>query len=167
MNWNTIAAIAELAGAVGVILSLLYVALQVRQNTRAQRLHAIQVASDNSARLGELLAKDAELSELFWQGLRHPEALDLASRRRFLSLLNAFFRREAAAFYLHQEAVMSEEIWQARVEALRTTLNQPGTHLFLEAAGATLPRQFREFMLEVVAQESSLSERAESILFGG
>ena len=33
MNWDAIAAVAELAAAIGVILSLLYVAAQMRLNT--------------------------------------------------------------------------------------------------------------------------------------
>ncbi len=34
MNWDAIGAIAELFGAVGVIASLVYLAVQIRQNTR-------------------------------------------------------------------------------------------------------------------------------------
>ena len=40
MNWDAIAAIAEGLGALGVIASLLYVAVQVRQNTRASRVES-------------------------------------------------------------------------------------------------------------------------------
>jgi hypothetical protein len=35
MNWDAIGAIAELLGAVGVIASLIYLAMQLKQNTRA------------------------------------------------------------------------------------------------------------------------------------
>jgi hypothetical protein len=42
MNWDAIQAVAELSAAVGVLLSLLYVGLQIRQNTAA--LHATTVA---------------------------------------------------------------------------------------------------------------------------
>ena len=37
MNWNAIAAVGELAGAVAVVVSLLYLARQISQNTRATR----------------------------------------------------------------------------------------------------------------------------------
>ena len=33
MDWDAIGALAELAGAIGVILSLVYLAVQIRQNT--------------------------------------------------------------------------------------------------------------------------------------
>lgn len=35
MNWNAIAAIGQVLGAIGVVASLLYLAAQVRQNNRA------------------------------------------------------------------------------------------------------------------------------------
>ena len=35
MSWNAIGALAELFGAVGVILTLVFLAMQIRQNTRA------------------------------------------------------------------------------------------------------------------------------------
>ena len=34
MNWNAIGAVAELVGASGVIASLLYLAVQIRQSTK-------------------------------------------------------------------------------------------------------------------------------------
>ena len=35
MNWNAIGAIAELLGAIGVIVSLVYLALQIRDSQKA------------------------------------------------------------------------------------------------------------------------------------
>src|SRR5436189_436481 len=43
MNWNAIVAVSQLIAAVGVILSLIFVGLQIKQNTRA-----LQRAEHNS-----------------------------------------------------------------------------------------------------------------------
>ena len=37
MNWEAIATIAEIVGAVGVIASLIYLAAQIRQSTKVSR----------------------------------------------------------------------------------------------------------------------------------
>ena len=47
MNWDAIGAMAELAGALGVIASLIYVATQIRQSTRASSVEA-KLATINS-----------------------------------------------------------------------------------------------------------------------
>ena len=45
MNWDAVGAIAESVGAFGVIVSLIYLALQVRQNTKQVRLSRFQETS--------------------------------------------------------------------------------------------------------------------------
>ena len=42
MNWEAIGAIANLLAAIGVIASLIYLAVQIRQNTRAVRSSSVQ-----------------------------------------------------------------------------------------------------------------------------
>lgn len=164
MNWEAIGAIGEIAGAIGVIVTLAYLSVQLRHNTKASRLSAIQAASENSSRFSELLASDAELSELVWRGLRAPDSLDPAEKRRFIAAINVFMRREAVAFYLHREGLMPEELWAARLGGLTGTLNQPGTLLYLDLAGHTLPSDFRELLVRVTAEPSTLNETAKSIL---
>lgn len=42
MNWDALAAIAETVGAIAVIVTIGYLALQIRQNTRTMRAAAFQ-----------------------------------------------------------------------------------------------------------------------------
>ena len=46
MNWEAIQAVAELSAAVGVLLSLVYVGLQVRQNTAALQAGTVARSSE-------------------------------------------------------------------------------------------------------------------------
>ncbi len=56
MNWEAIGAIGEIAGAIGVIVTLMYLAIQLRQNTNASQVAAIQSSMENSARFSELIS---------------------------------------------------------------------------------------------------------------
>ncbi|MGI9324326.1 MAG: hypothetical protein ACR2PZ_03835 [Pseudomonadales bacterium] len=42
MNWDAIEAIGEVVGAVAVVLTLIYLSVQLRQNTRSSKLAALQ-----------------------------------------------------------------------------------------------------------------------------
>ena len=75
MNWEALSAIGELVGAVGVVATLFYVAVQVRQNTRAVRaatLNAItsshqaelRWSSDIGPAMMKALHRPAEMSEV-------------------------------------------------------------------------------------------------------
>ena len=166
MNWDAIGAIGEIVGAAGVIITLLYLSIQLRQSTKASRLTAIQSSMENSARFSEILCTDDELAEVFWRGLSDPHELDAKDRRKFVGALNVFMRREAVAFFLYKEGVMPDHFWQARVAVLSGTLNQPGFHLYLETASETLPNDFREFLQERMKEGSTLNDQARALLFG-
>ena len=50
MNWEAIGAVAELLGAIGVIVSLMYLASQVRRNTHKTRCYCDSVSHHSSGR---------------------------------------------------------------------------------------------------------------------
>lgn len=164
INWDAIAAIGDLVGAVGVIVTLIYLAVQLRQNTAASQLTAIQNSVENSARFSELLATHDDLARLFWRGLSDPDSLDAAEKRRFVGTLNVFMRREVVAFYLHREGVMPDHLWAARQAALTSTFNQPGLRMYLSVAGDTLPEDFRMFIDEISKHESTMTDSLRSLL---
>jgi len=163
MNWEALGALGEIVGALAVIVTLVYLSIQIRQNTKGSRVAAVQAASENSSRFSEMIAADRELGEVFWRGLRNPDSLDPPETRQFLSALNVFIRREAVSFYLHKEGVMPDELWAARVASLTGTVNQPGMQLYLKLVGHSLPAEFKEFLLQTVSQPSTLSEEGRKV----
>jgi len=64
VNWDQVAALAEVVGAVAVVASLMYVAAQIRQNTVAIRSNTIQAISDQANNLNIALATDERLPRL-------------------------------------------------------------------------------------------------------
>ncbi|MCI5107385.1 MAG: hypothetical protein MRY76_11775 [Pseudomonadales bacterium] len=158
MNWEAIGSISEVAGAVGVIVTLIYLAIQLRQNTKATQLTAVQNSMENSARFSELIATDSDLARIFSLGLSNPDELSANEMLRFVNALNVFMRRESVAYYLYREGTLPEELWAARVTALTGALNQPGLKVYLETSADSLPAEFREFVEQIVAQESTMSE---------
>jgi len=75
MKWETIGAIDEIVGASAVFATLIYLAVQIRQNTRAVRAAALDscIQAASSIRGDEF--KSEELSELFLLGSKehnHP-----------------------------------------------------------------------------------------------
>jgi len=166
VNWDAIGAIGEIAGAAGVIVTLIYLSVQLRQSTKASRITAIQSSMENSAQFSEMLLADDEVARLFWLGLSNPEKLDVAGKRKFVTALNIFMRRESVAFYLHKEGVMPDHLWDSRLSALTGTLNQPGLIYYLEAAADTLPKDFREFIEKIPRTETTMNDAAKSLLIG-
>jgi hypothetical protein len=62
MNLQSLAYIGEIIGTVVVILSLVYLAVQVRQNTEAQRTENYARALERLATFQSMLSTDSEMS---------------------------------------------------------------------------------------------------------
>jgi hypothetical protein len=87
MNWDAIVAISQLVVAVGVILSLVFVGLQIKQNTRA-----LQRAEHNSTMeqwtvIRQAIAQNRDIAELMTAGLQAERGLDAADQLRLEQML--------------------------------------------------------------------------------
>ncbi len=70
MNWEAIGAVAEILAAMGVLASLVYVASQIRDNTRSLQAASLQSVLDGSRDRTHLpMAIHGEASDIFARGL--------------------------------------------------------------------------------------------------
>ena len=86
MNWDAVIAVSEIIGVVAVIASLIYVGAQIRQNTDLARATIVHETSVSFSRIHELLADNAELSDIYVRGVAGEE-LSVVDARRFTSLI--------------------------------------------------------------------------------
>ena len=105
MNWDAIGALAEVVGVIGILISLMYLAVQIRQNTRqissnieATRLAAFEYNIESGNRIRELYILHPELAELFLKGTKHYRDLSSTDRFRFGMLLRNIFSSMQGAY---------------------------------------------------------------------
>ncbi len=65
MNWNAIGSVGEAAGAVAVVASLIYLALQIRQNTLEVRAAAVDSVIASIREWTRPVIENAEAAEIF------------------------------------------------------------------------------------------------------
>jgi hypothetical protein len=85
VNWDAIGAIAELAGAIGVIASLLYLTGQVRASTRASTVEAKLATTGFLNKFIDSLIENPDLNDLNMRGIKD---LDLLSKEKYLRFSN-------------------------------------------------------------------------------
>jgi hypothetical protein len=97
MNWDAVIAGAEVVATVGVIITLIYLAIQLRQNSRLidqniliSRATMINQNGDSYSRFFEMLAQDAELTDLYRRGVNGEDLSD-TEILRYEALLNMYF----------------------------------------------------------------------------
>ena len=69
MNWTKISAISDVVVAISVIVSLVYVANQLDQNTKALQLSGVISTTEMWTEQQILLAENGELNAIFWKGM--------------------------------------------------------------------------------------------------
>ncbi len=91
MNWESIAAVAELLGAIGVILSLMYLATQIRITREADRKSNLQALFQSFGAFRRTIFENAEVSRIYLQGIHNPEDLSEQDLFRFFVMLEEMF----------------------------------------------------------------------------
>lgn len=133
LNWDAIGAIAELAGAAGVIASLAYLAVQIRQNTnqmeRTARAARGQSYQDLLAGLQNHLAPvgmDESMSDIFQRGLYSFESLSELEKFRFNWIFGGHIVTNENAFYQGKDGILSEERTEQLFKSLKWFFLAPG-----------------------------------------
>ena len=88
MNWEAIGAIGEGLGAIGVIVTLVYLVGQVRTSNRLLRADSERSSTESMNQTALKLAENRDLQELFSQGLIAPDELDRTDKGRFTWLFS-------------------------------------------------------------------------------
>lgn len=83
MNWEALGAIAELLGAIGVIVTLVYLATQIRQNNHQLRGAATTAVYEYQRTLTEMLSADPELYKIALRGNEDLASLSPWEQQRF------------------------------------------------------------------------------------
>jgi hypothetical protein len=89
VNWEAISAIAEVVGVIAVIASLIYVGLQVKQNTEIARANIVHETNATSLRVNELIAQDASLAAIYRKGT-NGVSLEGTDLERFTALVGMY-----------------------------------------------------------------------------
>src|SRR5436189_1458842 len=87
MNWDAIVAISQLVAAVGVVLSLLFVGLQIKQNTRALQRNEHNSTMEQWTVIRQAIAQNRDIAELMTAGLHGERSLDAADQLRLEQML--------------------------------------------------------------------------------
>src|SRR5947208_14975064 len=83
INWDCMSAISQLVGSIAVVLSVLYLALQVHRSTRVARLATQDAAATALRDVTKPFMENAELERIWRIGLEDIGTLSVEERTRF------------------------------------------------------------------------------------
>ncbi len=126
MNWDAVSATGEWAGAIAVVVTLIYLAIQIRQNNRGLRVNAYYQTADHITSTIVPIAQDPALSSIWNRGISRPDELSEEEWDRFVMLIIAYLHQNEAQYFAQQHGFHDEAIWRAKQFELATWVNRPG-----------------------------------------
>jgi hypothetical protein len=146
MNLESLAQLGEFAGGIGVILSLIYLAVQVRGNTRSQQADITARVLNRMAAFQHTFGFDAEANAFFIKGINDPTQFNIEERTRFAWLLTEFF--SAFEFLLQQYKVgnIDEDTWHRWSKTFDWWLTFPGVRAAYEGRSTPYTQLFTDYI---------------------
>jgi hypothetical protein len=143
MNLNDLANLGQIIGAIAVVISLIYVAMQIRQNTNAVRAATAQSVHEHFASWYHLLASDESLSQIVIDGLKDYVSLSEKDKARFVATFMAFLSYSQNAFFKWRKELLEQPLWMGWELLIMNLVSAPGGKEFWKERGYLFGEEFR------------------------
>jgi hypothetical protein len=126
MDINTLAAWGEFIGGIAVVVSLVYLALQIRQNSKLLRASTASATIAAFNATAGLMAQDPEAARIYWDAMADRAALSESDRRQFDAMMGMNFNQWNQEHQLATDGVIAQAVWESRTRAMRRFLKEQG-----------------------------------------
>ncbi len=127
MDWNAVSAISEIVGATAVVISLIYVATQIRQSTQMMRSTAKQSLTEASQ---GVIYKAMEHSTEWLKLTTGDKPSGPEEDARMSLLVRALLRGFETQCYQAKVGLLEEDEWLALQQAMRDICALPGCRVY-------------------------------------
>lgn len=116
----------EVAGGLAVLLGLIFVGLELRQNTRAMQAATFQELVHASSDFVTQIALVPEVTQIFMRGWQEPERLDADELNTFNLLQSAFWVRMQNAFVQWRRGTLTDADFAIYQRTMCGSARSPG-----------------------------------------
>ena len=156
MNWEAIGAVGEIAGAAAVFASLIYLSLQIRQNTRAIRGSAERETVSLQQSALQPVAASLELAGVHGRALFQFSEMSPAEQIQFHRTMTALFQSFESAHYQHGANLIGGGIHVRVVKNMKGWFRFPGVNAWWDTWSREYSDEFKAFIENEVRPEVEL-----------
>ena len=126
MDWSGLGAIGNMVGAVGVIVSVGYLSLQIKHQVREARVAAVHSLTENFRGFLQALAESSELATIWTTGIKDFDALPPVEKLRLSCALGNAFRIFDTLYNYYTEGIIDTTAWATLEAPVNDLIAYPG-----------------------------------------
>ena len=146
MTLDQLANIGEIIGSIAVIISIIYLAIQIRTNTEAERTSTYQAVVSDFGAINNTMASTPELSHMFVEAMEDYHQLSSDEKARISQLFFQCFRYFENMFYQHRKGYLDEDVWTGWKRLMLTYYARPGFQTWWEHRRDVYSESFAIFL---------------------
>ena len=152
-----LAHLAEIIGAFAVVVSLIYVGIQVNDGVGASRSASVNDANVALQSWYLEVGTNEQTSNLFYRGLLSDEALPNEEEFQFLMIFHAVFLAFQNSYWLAEEGTLDPELLEALTAAIVGVKDTPGMQRYWRQRRSYLNASFGLYVDELLERETNTS----------
>lgn len=150
MTLDDLASLSEVIGALAVVVTLVYLSLQIRQNTRAVRTDSYTKATQQLWETANAIAQDRELSHVVHKGTASLAGLGDEERFRFQLTVNSFLFGTEFLLRLYESGQIEQRDWENVFENNLIWLRQPGMMELMSTRPGGVSKRLRNLVEQAI-----------------
>ncbi len=152
----------EILGGSIVLVTLIFLVIQLRQNTRALKSATLQGHQANSISISQMLVEDSML-EVLIKGMPQPSELTPIERGKFNAYWTITLMNYQETYFQIRAGFYDPDLFDGWWQSLRNNFLLPGFRLHWEHRSLTLSSEFRKFVDEQIMSREPTPGYAEAL----
>ena len=155
MNWEMLSAVGQLTAVLVGIPSLIYLAVQIRGQTKERRQTAVNALTVQWGDLTKALHESGEFSALYLRGVQSFSDLDGVSKLRFSAFQNRFFHNFEGMYFSFCEGILTPPLWGEVERTMSDFLAYPGVRQWWTTRKHWYTEEFARVVDGIIARAMS------------
>jgi len=152
MNWEMLSAIGQAVAAVGVIPSLIYLAVQIREQNKERRRAGINILTAQWSDLVRSAQESREFAVTFLQGMRSFDGLDAPDKLMFSAFFTRYTRNCEGMFIYFRDGALEGALWNEVERTMIDYFAYPGVREWWDTRKHWLTEEFRAVVEAIIAK---------------
>ncbi len=144
--------IAEIIGGIAVLVGLIFVGLELRQNTLMQRVTATQALVVDYENAIDAMARTKETACIYVRGINGLDNLTPIERYQFFALWFHILRAGEQLHYYSLEGMVDQRIWRGFERQLEEIFQLPGVQQYWAVRGDWYSDEFQEYVEKFISE---------------